>query len=368
MGMDAIEIADPPAPELFPAAFPREGFPRYDWSERPAELPVGGLVHRDHSPRRPAGRPAADRRRRRADLRPDLRLHRRERRRAPGRVLRLPDRRPGGCSRRPSSATRAGRRWSPRRGSAPAAATPSSCARSASARPGCSPRRATTTRSTSSGPAGGARRPRPTSTPCARCSTPACGRGCTWRTRPGRPRSSCCPSPRPSSTPARPFGAAQRPKFRVCDTMGLGLPLDAVAAPRSVPRWIRRLRELGVAGEDLEFHPHNDTHLVVANCLAAIQAGCAVVNGTLLGSGRAHRQRPAGGRSAARHRHGAGARAAPGLPRPQRPGRPLRRARRAPAGDLPAVRPRRPSHARRHPRRRAEQVLVDVRALRRAAP
>jgi 2-phosphinomethylmalic acid synthase len=67
--------------------------------------------------------------------------------------------------------------------------------------------------------------------------------------------------------------------------MGLGLPLDSVAAPRSVPRHIRRLRELGVASEDLEFHPHNDTHLVVANCLAAIQAGCSVINGTLLGTG-----------------------------------------------------------------------------------
>lgn len=76
-----------------------------------------------------------------------------------------------------------------------------------------------------------------------------------------------------------------RPKFRVCDTMGLGLPLEGVAAPRSVPRHIRRLRELGVASEDLEFHPHNDTHLVVANCLAAIQAGCSVINGTLLGTG-----------------------------------------------------------------------------------
>src|SRR5438552_13323732 len=74
-------------------------------------------------------------------------------------------------------------------------------------------------------------------------------------------------------------GAALRPKFRVCDTMGLGLPLESVAAPRSVPRQIRSLRELGVAAEDLEFHPHNDTHLVVANCLAAIQAGCPAVNG-----------------------------------------------------------------------------------------
>jgi isopropylmalate/homocitrate/citramalate synthase len=75
------------------------------------------------------------------------------------------------------------------------------------------------------------------------------------------------------------------PKFRVCDTMGLGLPYENVAWPRSVPRLVRRMREAGVAGEDLEFHPHNDTHLVVANCLAAIQAGCAAINGTLLGKG-----------------------------------------------------------------------------------
>jgi 2-phosphinomethylmalic acid synthase len=82
-----------------------------------------------------------------------------------------------------------------------------------------------------------------------------------------------------------PYGEAMRPKFRVCDTMGLGLPYDDVALPRSVPRLIRALRELGLESSDLEFHPHNDTHLVVANCLAAIRAGCAVVNGTLLGKG-----------------------------------------------------------------------------------
>ena len=75
------------------------------------------------------------------------------------------------------------------------------------------------------------------------------------------------------------------PKFRICDTMGLGLPDENVAWPRSVPRLVRALGAAGVASEDLEFHPHNDTHLVVANCLAAIQAGCAVVNGTLLGKG-----------------------------------------------------------------------------------
>jgi isopropylmalate/homocitrate/citramalate synthase len=75
------------------------------------------------------------------------------------------------------------------------------------------------------------------------------------------------------------------PKFRICDTMGLGLPYENVAWPRSVPRLVRRLREAGIASENLEFHPHNDTHLVVANCLAAIQSGCAAVNGTLLGKG-----------------------------------------------------------------------------------
>lgn len=84
---------------------------------------------------------------------------------------------------------------------------------------------------------------------------------------------------------AAPYGEALRPKFRVCDTMGLGLPYEGVAWPRSVPGMVRELRALGLRAEDLEFHPHNDTHLVVANCLAAVQAGCAAVNGTLLGKG-----------------------------------------------------------------------------------
>ena len=75
------------------------------------------------------------------------------------------------------------------------------------------------------------------------------------------------------------------PKFRICDTMGLGLPYEHVAWPRSVPKQVRALREAGIGAEELEFHPHNDTHLVVANCLAALQAGCAAVNGTLLGKG-----------------------------------------------------------------------------------
>jgi citrate (Re)-synthase len=54
------------------------------------------------------------------------------------------------------------------------------------------------------------------------------------------------------------YGPELRPKFRVCDTMGLGLPYEDVALPRSVPRLIRALRELGLAAEELEFHPIND--------------------------------------------------------------------------------------------------------------
>ena len=76
-----------------------------------------------------------------------------------------------------------------------------------------------------------------------------------------------------------------RPKFRVCDTLGLGLPYEDVALPRSVPRIFSTLRTMGLEPEDLEFHPHNDTWLVVANCLAAVRAGCAVINGTSLGKG-----------------------------------------------------------------------------------
>ena len=81
------------------------------------------------------------------------------------------------------------------------------------------------------------------------------------------------------------YGHELRPKFRVCDTMGVGLPYEEVSAPRSVPRIFAALREMGVTSDDLEFHPHNDTWMIVPNCLAAIRAGCGAINGTLLGKG-----------------------------------------------------------------------------------
>jgi isopropylmalate/homocitrate/citramalate synthase len=84
---------------------------------------------------------------------------------------------------------------------------------------------------------------------------------------------------------ARGYGPELGPKFRVCDTMGLGLPYDDVELPRSVPRIFRALRGLGLEPADLEFHPHNDLWLIVPNCLAAVREGCAVINGTCLGKG-----------------------------------------------------------------------------------
>lgn len=84
---------------------------------------------------------------------------------------------------------------------------------------------------------------------------------------------------------AAPYGDDLRPKFRVCDTMGLGLPYDDVEVPRSIPLMFRRLRALGLEPQDLEFHPHNDTWMIVPNCLAAIREGCAAINGTSLGKG-----------------------------------------------------------------------------------
>lgn len=99
------------------------------------------------------------------------------------------------------------------------------------------------------------------------------------------PREFILPFVEAVQTLADAFPPEQAPKFRLCDTMGVGLPLEEVAWPRSVPGMLRELRAAGVPGERLEFHPHNDTHLIVANCLAAVMAGCATINGTLLGKG-----------------------------------------------------------------------------------
>jgi len=75
-------------------------------------------------------------------------------------------------------------------------------------------------------------------------------------------------------------------KFRLCDTMGFGLPWPEAALPRGVPRLVRFFtRTLGVAPEHLEWHGHNDFHRGEVNTVAAWLYGCAAANGSLFGFG-----------------------------------------------------------------------------------
>jgi isopropylmalate/homocitrate/citramalate synthase len=75
-------------------------------------------------------------------------------------------------------------------------------------------------------------------------------------------------------------------KIRLCDTMGYGVPWAEAALPRSVPKLVRVMTaEAGVPPEWLEWHGHNDFHLVMANGLSAWLYGCAALNSTVLGFG-----------------------------------------------------------------------------------
>jgi len=73
---------------------------------------------------------------------------------------------------------------------------------------------------------------------------------------------------------------------RLCDTLGLGVPLDRTPLPRGVPALVRMtLEEVGLSSEQLEWHGHNDFHMAHANALAAWASGCSGVNGTFFGVG-----------------------------------------------------------------------------------
>ena len=75
-------------------------------------------------------------------------------------------------------------------------------------------------------------------------------------------------------------------KFRLCDTMGFGLPWPEAALPRGVPRLVQFFtRTLGVSPEHLEWHGHNDFHRGEVNTVAAWLYGCAAANGSLFGFG-----------------------------------------------------------------------------------
>jgi isopropylmalate/homocitrate/citramalate synthase len=75
-------------------------------------------------------------------------------------------------------------------------------------------------------------------------------------------------------------------KFRLCDTMGFGLPWPEAALPRGVPRLVRFFTSsLGVSPEHLEWHGHNDFHRGEVNTVAAWLYGCAAANGSMFGFG-----------------------------------------------------------------------------------
>ncbi|MHC4624328.1 MAG: 2-isopropylmalate synthase [Planctomycetota bacterium] len=74
-------------------------------------------------------------------------------------------------------------------------------------------------------------------------------------------------------------------KIRLCDTLGFGLPWPGISLPRSVPKLVHGLREIGVPPERLEWHGHNDFHKVLVNATAAWLYGCSAANGSIFGVG-----------------------------------------------------------------------------------
>ncbi|MBM4103145.1 MAG: 2-isopropylmalate synthase [Planctomycetes bacterium] len=74
-------------------------------------------------------------------------------------------------------------------------------------------------------------------------------------------------------------------KIRLCDTLGFGVAWTGVALPRSIPKLVHGLREIGVPGEWLEWHGHNDLHKVQMNAATAWLYGCCAANSTVFGLG-----------------------------------------------------------------------------------
>ena len=71
--------------------------------------------------------------------------------------------------------------------------------------------------------------------------------------------------------------------FRICDTLGIGVPDPYAALPLGIPRLISTI--YGVSGAELEFHGHNDLGYATANSTAAFHYGCKRVNVTFAGLG-----------------------------------------------------------------------------------
>ncbi len=74
-------------------------------------------------------------------------------------------------------------------------------------------------------------------------------------------------------------------KIRLCDTLGFGVTYPGATLPRSVPKLIAGLREIGVPCEWLEWHGHNDFHKVEVAAGTAWLYGCCAANCSMFGVG-----------------------------------------------------------------------------------
>ena len=75
-------------------------------------------------------------------------------------------------------------------------------------------------------------------------------------------------------------------RVRLCDTLGLAVTYPGAALPRAVSKLVRAMiDDAGFAGEDLEWHGHNDFHKALINAATTWLYGLGTINGTLLGFG-----------------------------------------------------------------------------------
>ncbi len=72
-------------------------------------------------------------------------------------------------------------------------------------------------------------------------------------------------------------------KFRICDTIGWGVPDVYAALPWGIPRLFQVLRE--ETGAELEFHGHNDFGMATANSVMSWRFGATKVNTAFGGLG-----------------------------------------------------------------------------------
>ena len=71
--------------------------------------------------------------------------------------------------------------------------------------------------------------------------------------------------------------------YRICDTLGFGLPYESAPLPFGIPKMVSLFREIGV--KNIEMHMHDDFGLATANSIAGILHGANWISGTLLGIG-----------------------------------------------------------------------------------